>query len=403
MTARIATIGAGEAMAQHRAPFFPGIVGFYFVFRAGLTFLFFQDAAVTGTAVAIGIGLALAYGAILYSTEDEAQLPMSLSRVRPVQWIFAMLGLSLASLMWTAAVSRGVALTYWAGMAADVAIALLLLRHGDAERTTEGLMQGAVWGAVVLAMVAWCAPTTEDLRLGNDAFLHPNTLGLEIGLATLMAQYFAARATLWKWVSAGLAITLLRTLSKTAILAFVVAECWVLMQHKGMTRRAKMWIAAVALVVIASFWGVLSAYVDAYSNTGGGNQVETLTGRTVLWAAAFSMSMERPWLGHGIYSFKALIPAFGSFEAVHAHNEALMQFFEYGAVGVVLAAGVYWSFYRLASRSRRSELRTLSLGLLMFTLVRGLTDTVSFGLSFPLWLLVALSICLAVRGEEVRA
>ena len=108
-------------------------------------------------------------------------------------------------------------------------------------------------------------------------------------------------------------------------------------------------------------------------------------------------------MGHGIYSFKALIPAFGSFEAVHAHNEWLQQFFEYGVVGVVLAAGVYWSFYRLASRARPSELRTLSLGLLIFTLVRGLTDTVSFGLSFPLWLIVALSICFAARGNEVPA
>jgi hypothetical protein len=350
-----------------------------------------------------------------------------------------MLGLALVSVAWTAAQSRVTALVYWAGMAADVAIVLLLVRR-DAVRMTEGLMQGAVWGAVALGVVAWCSPRTADMRLGNDAFLHPNTLGLELGLATLMAQYFWGRAkdkygdsdlmspsevktnagvsplaalgrddasrggagaarrgdgaAKWKWVTAALAVTLLRTLSKTAILAFVIAEGWVLLQHRGITRKAKLRIAAAAMVVVACFWGVLTAYVDAYNNAGSGNQVETLTGRTVLWAAALGMGLERPWLGHGIYSFKTLIPAFGSFAAVHAHNEALQQFFELGAAGVVVAAGVYASFYRLARRAGAGELRVLAMGLLIFALVRGLTDTVPLGLSLPLWLVVALAVCL---------
>ena len=269
MTMRAATMGVGEAAMQDHAPIYPAIAGFFFVFRAGLTFLFFQSDPVTGTAVTIGIGLALVYGAILQSTEDGARLPITLARGQSVQWIFAMLGLSLASVMWTAAASQGVALAYWAGTAADVAIALLLLRGGDAMRTTEALMQGAVWGAVMLAVVAWCSPATAELRLGNDEFLHPNTLGLELGLGTLTAQYFVSRGRLWKWVSLALAITLLRTLSKTAIVAFVAAECWVLMQHKGMTRRAKMQIAAVALVVVASLWGVLTAYLDVYNGAEG--------------------------------------------------------------------------------------------------------------------------------------
>jgi O-antigen ligase len=378
-----------------RALLFPGVAGFFFVFRAGLTFLFFQQEPVTGSVMTIAIGLALAYGAVLYSSEAAACLPVA---TRPLRWIAAMLALSLASVLWSAAQSPAAALAYWSGMAADVALVLLLLRRGDAERMTEALMQGAVWGAVALAVVGWCSPATDDLRLGNDAFLHPNTLGLEIGLATLMAQYLARRGSLWKGLGIALAVTLLRTLSKTAIIAFVVAECWWLMQHREMTRKAKMRLAAVALVVVASFWGLLTAYLDAYNSTGSGDQGETLTGRTVLWAAALSMSLERPWFGHGIYSFKALIPAFGSFAAVHAHNEALQQFFEYGAAGLAIAACVYASFYRQVRRAGSSELRTLSLSLLIFALVRGLTDTVSFGLSFPLWLLAALSVCVARRA-----
>jgi O-antigen ligase len=173
------------------------------------------------------------------------------------------------------------------------------------------------------------------------------------------------------------------------------------MQNKQMTRKAKVYLSVGGLLVIASFWGVLTTYIDVYSNTGSGNQVETLTGRTVLWAVAFSMSMQKPWLGHGIYSFKSLIPALGAFQAVHAHNELLQQFFEYGLAGVVIVVGVYWSFYRQARRAPISQLRSLALTLLIFALMRGLTDTIQFGLSYPLWLLAALSLCLS-RPRTVK-
>src|ERR1700761_5009660 len=103
MTTRVATMSAGDAVIENRVLLFPAMVGFFFVFRAGLTLLFFQSAPATGTAVKIGMGLALAYGAILHTAEDGARLPVSLARVRPLGWIFAMLGLSLASVMWTEA------------------------------------------------------------------------------------------------------------------------------------------------------------------------------------------------------------------------------------------------------------------------------------------------------------
>ena len=114
------------------------------------------------------------------------------------------------------------------------------------------------------------------------------------------------------------------------------------------------------------------------------------------------MSLEKPWLGHGIYSFKALIPAFGDFQAVHAHNEFLQQFFEYGLVGVVVATGVYWAIYWQARRAPASDRRTLTLTLFVFALLHGLTDTVPFGLSYPLWLLTTLSVCIASSSVEAH-
>jgi hypothetical protein len=61
----------------------------------------------------------------------------------------------------------------------------------------------------------------------------------------------------------------------------------------------------------------------------------------------------------------------------------------------VIVVAIYFSFLRQAWRAPANELRTLVLALLIFTLLRGLADTVPLGLSFHLWLMAALSICLA--------
>jgi O-antigen ligase len=374
---------------------FPEVIGFFFVFRAGLTYLFFQADPAAGTIVSLAINLGLLFGTLLYSIGEQKSVPRGAIFPPTIRWMLALFTFSAASLCWTGAQSLVAAAGYWTVMTTDVVIVLVLLRGQDAMDCTESLMKGAVWGAAGLAVVAWLSPLTADLRLGNDEFLHPNTLGLELGIATLIAQYLVKRGGLWKWLSIALGVTLLRTLSKTAILAFVCAECWYLMQSRSLTRRAKLKLSAVAFLVVASFWGVLNSYLTVYNSTGTGNQAETLTGRTLLWSVAFSMSIQRPWLGHGIYSFKTLIPALGPFAAVHAHNEILQQFFEYGITGTLIVVAVYVSFLRQAWRAPASELRMLALTVLIFALLRGLADTVLVGLSYHLWLMAALVVCLA--------
>jgi len=383
--------------------FFPGLIGFFFVFRVCLIFLFFQSNAALGSQVSVATTLLLLFGAFLYTSDLSHSNTFRVVQIRPVRWILALLAFSCVSLTWTDASSLFGAFGYWLAMAADVAIVLLLLRRTpDPLPTTEAFFKGSVWAGAALSLIAWLTPRTPDLRLGNDTFLHPNTLGLYIATATLIAQYLIPHGVRWKWLAIGLAVTLLRTFSKTAIFAFIVAEAWYLLQSKQMSRATKLKIVAAALLALAAFWGVLNSYLTIYNNTASGDQAETLTGRTVVWSAALSMGLEKPWLGHGIFSFKALIPAFGTFEPVHAHNELLQQFFEYGLVGVTIAVGVYYSSYRMARSAPAGNLRMLALSLIIFSMLRGLTDTVSFGLSYPLWLVTAIAISLS-RSNRFEA
>jgi O-antigen ligase len=303
------------------------------------------------------------------------------------------------SILWTGAQSVTSAVAYWGGMAMDIVIVVVLLRRKDPQTCLESLMKGAIWGAAAVAAIAWLSPRTPDQRLGNDLFLHPNALGPEFGIAALLAQYLAPQGRRWKWLGIALAITLLRTISKTTIIAFLIAEAWYLFIHLRVGSKAGVRIVLSAFAVVGCFWGAIDSYFATY-NGGNVNQFETLTGRTVLWATAFAMAIERPWLGHGFYSFRSLIPAFGSFEPWEAHNELLQHFFEFGVVGIVLLVGVYWSFFRAAHKAKPSDLRGLALTLLIYALVHGVTDTVSFGFSYPLWLMGAFTLTLHRAAES---
>ena len=97
-------------------------------------------------------------------------------------------------------------------------------------------MKGFVWGACIVATIAWVSPAMPDLRLGNEDFLHPNALGWQFAVATIFAQYLSRSQRSWRWVSIAIAITLLRTLSKTSIAAFAIAETFYVLHDSRMSR-----------------------------------------------------------------------------------------------------------------------------------------------------------------------
>ncbi len=80
------------------------------------------------------------------------------------------------------------------------------------------------------------------------------------------------------------------------------------------------------------------------------------------------------------------------FEARHAENEILQQFYAFGVAGVVLLIGVYGSLFRQLRRLRRGPTRVLLLAMLIFVLVRGLAVADAFDLLLPLWSIILISV-----------
>jgi exopolysaccharide production protein ExoQ len=369
--------------------------GFIFAFRVCLTFLWFQDEPQTGTIVWLALSLILLAFAVLFSIGSTIALPGSY-RATPIRWAAALLGVGLISLGWSQAPFEAAA-GYWLSWTADVATIWFLLREGDPEIKAAAIIKGFVWGSCLVATIAWLSPAAEDMRLGDLLFLHPNLLGFVFSIATFMAIHLAHETTLWRWPAFFLAGTLLRTISKSSIFAFLIALIFYLLRDSTLSRKAKIRIGIAALLIVVSLSGLLEAYFTTYAT---GTNPETLTGRTFIWAVSLEYALKNPVLGHGFYSYRFIVPRFGDFEAQQAHNELLQQFFSFGIVGVIVTIGLFWAFFRQIRRAPTSHVKILAGTILLFALVRGLTDAQIYDLSFPLWFMTMLSILLASRTAQ---
>jgi exopolysaccharide production protein ExoQ len=374
-------------------------VGFFFSFRIILVLL---SVRVLGTEPRAGAELNIVLDLLLlllvcFRSLGYAQRSFgSMLQLSSIRWVIAFLIFSFCSLAWSATVSLPTSVAYWFGIATDVAIVVLLLRAGSVTAVSQSLMKGFVVSACCLAVIAWIMPGQADLRLGDEEFFNTNQIGNLCATAIFLAQYLArAKAGRWGIAILLLALTLLRSLSKTTIVAFLIAESFLLIADRSISRKTKILLTLAVILVILLFWGLFEAYYDVYTTAG--NQAETLTGRTAIWAYSLEAALEQPLIGHGFDSMWKVVPPFGpeKFEARHAENELLTQFYSYGAVGVCLLIGLYGSLYRQIRRIPRGPVRIVFLSLFLFVVVRGLAEAEPFDLLLPLWSIVLLSMLLA--------
>ena len=223
----------------------PALIGFIFAFRVCLTVLWFQDEPENASILSVALSLTLLIAAALSTIGSTPSIPKSCFRTPTLRWIAAFLGLALLSLFWTPA-PLSAAAGYWCAWAADVAAIWFIFRDGPPENSAAFLMKGFVCGSCLVAIVAWSLPATQDLRLGDEDFLHPNALGFLFSIATLLAAHLARKSTLWIWPALFLGTTLVRSLSKSSIIAFVAACGFALIRDSTLSRKVKIWISIAA-------------------------------------------------------------------------------------------------------------------------------------------------------------
>jgi exopolysaccharide production protein ExoQ len=380
------------------------LAGTFFSFRMFIMLLSVRVLGIepqSGTALSLVLNTLLLLLVVFQSVGTSASSTGDLARIPPIRWVLFFLAFSCLSLSWTVADSRFAAFGYWCAMAADVAIVIQLARADASIANMQSLMRGYVLGACLVACVAWLLPGQSDMRLGDEELLGANDIGYLCALGFFFAQYLVRqRIARYGAAAALLAVTMLRSLSKTTIVAFVLAQAYLLLRDKSITRRKKLYVVAAAAIVCLLFSNLLISYMSVYSNTG--NSPETLTGRLSIWAYIFNEAISMPWIGHGFYSVWKVIPPFagGEFEARHAHNEMLQQFYLFGFCGLVLLAGLYGSFFRFSCKSRNAPLKTFFATLVLFTVIRGLAEAEAYDFSLPLWVIVVFSTLLSRSAAE---
>ena len=384
-------------------------LGFFFSFR--LIIILFS-VRVLGTAPRAGAELSLLVDLLMllvvcFRTLGYAQRTFgSMVRLSSIRWVLGFLAFSFCSLAWSATVSLPTSVAYWSGLAVDVAIVVVLLRSGSVTEISHSLMKGFVVSTCCLAVIAWIMPAQADLRLGDEEFFNTNQIGNLCATAIFLAQYLSRRkAGRWGFAIFLLALTLLRSLSKTTIVAFLISESFLLIADRSISRKTKIMLTVAVVLVILVFWGLFEAYYDIYTNAG--NQAETLTGRTAIWAYSLDAALEQPLIGHGFDSMWKVVPPFGpeKFEARHAENELLTQFYAFGMVGVCLLIGIYGSLYRQIRRLQ-GPVKIVLLSLLSFVVVRGVAEAEPFDLLLPLWSIVLISLLverMSTVGEPTDA
>ena len=359
-----------------------------------------EPGVLIGFAFAAALALIATFGA--FGAPDHARYTPWTSQ--PLRWIVLYLAFSGCSFFWTASVSVASSALYWLSLVGDVAIVLLLLRGSLSEQTVNSLLKGYIAGSCALAAIAWMMPTAADLRLGDADYFNTNQIGNLCALSLLMFSFLVARgdavSLIVPWF---LGITLLRTLSKATLAAFIVCLLYRFIRDVSIPRRKKWLLAFSTVVLTLCFWGLLTAYYDAYTTTG--NQAETLTGRTAIWAWTLDASLKKPWFGNGFDAMWKVAPPFGGelYEARHAENELLQQFFAYGLCGIFLLAGVYGSLYRRIRALPHAAERIALTCFLIYVAVRGLAEAEPFDLLLPLWLVAAFGFVLQQSGPQQAA
>lgn len=357
-----------------------------------------------GAAAQILFGL-LIFGLLCFHSLSVSTLSLRTSlRLPAVRWVLVFLLFSLCSFGWSGAVSLASSFAYWCGLAIDAATMLLLLRSENLSAKAEALLRSYIYVACALAALAWIMPAQADLRLGDEDYFNTNQIGNLCAFAFFFAQYLE-RSSGDRWLLAKviLLITLLRSLSKTTLAAMLVSQGVLFLRDDSISRARKAWTIVCLLLAGALFWGLFVAYFTIYTTTG--NQAETLTGRTAIWAFAFDAALSKPWFGNGFDALWHVIPPLGPdrFEARHAENEILQQFFAYGAIGILLLAGLYGALFLQVRRIRERPRRLVLLSLLLYILVRGLAEAEPFDLLLPLWSILLFSALSVLPASESQA
>ena len=191
--------------------------GFLFSFRSVLVLIaarWLNWGTQPGVAAGVIVEMVLLLMAAMQAFGPAVHSVAWIFRLPCIRWVLVFLAFSCCSLAWSGTASPVASFMYWATMAADVAIVLLLLRGQTVVDLAHSIMKGFVVASVILAAVAWLIPAASDLRLGDLEYFNTNQIGNVCAMGVFMAQFLASHKDgRWRFSVVFLMLTLVGCLS----------------------------------------------------------------------------------------------------------------------------------------------------------------------------------------------
>ena len=245
----------------------------------------------------------------------------------------------------------GVALALFTVVAIGATCALIVASREDSDPVRWLLVALVLSAAIVVALYGLREKVEVFRQLDNPSwqifstFFNPNPLGGFLAMVFPLAFSLTLAATaLWRWLlwefcAILLALAILPTYSKGAMLAFIVAmafyfvlTAWQSARGRRVLRWASMAAVLAALAVGLAAWQmepIRSRFTSALGAQQASNAFRILT-----WKGTTRVAAAHPWVGVGPSGFKYIYPKYaitGYVEA--AHQNYLQMFAELGAVG----------------------------------------------------------------------
>ncbi len=340
----------------------PGLAGSLFALAILAMFFFRGGAGDEGVALALGVS-ALALAAwIAIARAWAARAPAALL---PADYCVAAAGLWIAlQQIWNPAPHGGMVT---AAVLGGFCVAYLIGRLSRAAP--------AVW-RIAIALVVLLACTCALWSLFARVFLSRQSAGLFIDVNNFAAFLSLAAFALAAWfcgeraaarrvpgvllctvAAALLVLALIGSASRGGLLGLIcglLIPAWALRAHLSARRLALIVLAVGAgLAAMTLLFPLLDGRGDllARLQAGGLGIAGQMTGRTVIWAAAWDMLQAAPWHGYGLGTWWLLYPAYrgagDETAGFHAHNDYLELAAEGGWPLALLVLAGMWCIARL--------------------------------------------------------
>lgn len=183
----------------------------------------------------------------------------------------------------------------------------------------------------------------------------------------------------------------------SVLILFVLAYFWLKLSPKlqSLTLRAFLTALAVLIAILAALFWNLGSYQPPPKQQSQRPFVDTEVVRACLWQGTRALLIDHPILGVGLNGFNLTYPRYATCDQEdfqYPHNIVLNTWTELGLAGLAVFAWIYWTAFRLITRSHGHWLiKTTFIGALVYSLVHGLVDVPYFknDLSLEFWILIA--------------